>query len=245
MSNLLINIRAALLSSPKQLPNLALWLDAADASTLTLSSTNVTQWNDKSANALNVSQGNSSNQPGYVAGAQNGKGVVYFHSNKVLSRASVSSGLLASASECTLFVVQKYNTPAHNSTTFYFPGVTDGLLNFNWSWSDGNCFSDFANGSGGRKYGAAPGAFNNAYHILTYQRRSDGTMALRMDGTSFVSGSVTGSFGQARTATLSIGAQANSNYLDGYIGEIILYRAALSETDRMRVEKYLSNKWAV
>lgn len=36
------------LFQPNQISNLALWLDAADTTTITLSGTNVTQWKDKS-----------------------------------------------------------------------------------------------------------------------------------------------------------------------------------------------------
>lgn len=237
--------KGSVLLKPTQLANLALWLDAADASTLSLSSADVTQWNDKGPNALHVSQGNGANRPSYVTAGQNGKNVIYFHSNKVLQRASVSSGTLASANECTIFAVQKYNTPAHNSATLYFPGSTDGLLNLNMTWSDGNCYCDFANGVAGRINGAAPAAFNNAYHVLCYQKRSDGVTNLRMDGQVFASGTVSATLGQARTATLSIGAQASTAYLDGYIGELIVYRTALNPAQRWRVEQYLLRKWGI
>lgn len=48
----------------------ALWLDAADASTVTLNNLAVSQWNDKSGNGRNVLQATSANQPLYVK-AQN------------------------------------------------------------------------------------------------------------------------------------------------------------------------------
>jgi hypothetical protein len=48
----------------------ALWLDAADASTVTLNNLTASQWNDKSGNARNVLQATAANQPLYVK-AQN------------------------------------------------------------------------------------------------------------------------------------------------------------------------------
>jgi hypothetical protein len=37
----------------------------------------------------------------------------------------------------------------------------------------------------------------------------------------------------------------NNSYFNGYIGEVILYNAALTETERQQVETYLGNKWGI
>ena len=65
--------------NPTQIPNLALWLDGKDATTFTVSGGNITQWNDKSANANNftASYGNTA----YLNGA-------LFNGNSVLSSAA-------------------------------------------------------------------------------------------------------------------------------------------------------------
>ena len=44
-----------------------LWLDASDASTITLNGSNVTQWNDKSGNGYHASQAVATDQPAYAA----------------------------------------------------------------------------------------------------------------------------------------------------------------------------------
>lgn len=48
---------------PSQLAGLALWLDADDASTITLNTLTVSQWNDKSGNNRNASQTTATSQP--------------------------------------------------------------------------------------------------------------------------------------------------------------------------------------
>lgn len=53
--------------TPTQIPT-ALWLDAADASTITLNNLTVSQWNDKSGNARHVSQATAANQPVWGVG---------------------------------------------------------------------------------------------------------------------------------------------------------------------------------
>ncbi len=69
---------------------LALWLDAADSSTVTLNGSTVSQWNDKSGNARHVSQGTAALQPTYSATGMLGKPALDWgtvSNEKVLTRA--------------------------------------------------------------------------------------------------------------------------------------------------------------
>jgi hypothetical protein len=54
----------------------ALWLDAADASTITESSGAVSQWNDKSGNARHASQATAGNRPALISNAYTGKSAI-------------------------------------------------------------------------------------------------------------------------------------------------------------------------
>jgi hypothetical protein len=65
--------------TPAQLGSaLALWLDADDASTITLNGTDVAEWADKSGNGNHVSNGDAATQPPYLATGWNGKPTVSF-----------------------------------------------------------------------------------------------------------------------------------------------------------------------
>jgi hypothetical protein len=55
-----------------------LWLDAADASTITESGGAVSQWNDKSGNGRNATQATAGNRPTVLADALNGRQGVQF-----------------------------------------------------------------------------------------------------------------------------------------------------------------------
>ena len=56
----------------------ALWLDAADASTITLNGSTVSQWSDKSGNGFHVTQATASLQPTYQATGFNSQPTVFF-----------------------------------------------------------------------------------------------------------------------------------------------------------------------
>ena len=56
----------------------ALWLDAADASTVTTVSGAVSQWNDKSGNGRHASQSTSGARPALQAAQLNNKSVIFF-----------------------------------------------------------------------------------------------------------------------------------------------------------------------
>ena len=62
----------------------ALWLDAADSSTIEDNGGKVSQWDDKSGNNNHLSQSNSSYQPQYNPTQLNGQGGVDFHQSKKL-----------------------------------------------------------------------------------------------------------------------------------------------------------------
>jgi hypothetical protein len=56
----------------------ALWLDASDSATVTTVSGTVSQWNDKSGNGRNATQGTAGNRPTYTTAGQNGLNVITF-----------------------------------------------------------------------------------------------------------------------------------------------------------------------
>ena len=64
--------------SPKSIAGLSLWLDASDASTITLNgATAVSEWRDKSANKFAVSQATANNQPA-LSGTIRGRPCIEF-----------------------------------------------------------------------------------------------------------------------------------------------------------------------
>ena len=65
-----------------------LWLDAADASTITESGGAVSQWDDKSGNGRDVSQATAAARPQYALAGLNGRNVVTFNGSNSIETAS-------------------------------------------------------------------------------------------------------------------------------------------------------------
>lgn len=110
--------------------NTALWLDAADDSTFTLSSDKVTHWRDKSGKANNASQGNSTYQPSKLTG------VVEFSAHYLIipDHSSLQFGTDAFAvySAMLLYVAELGSWEARTFISKGYPGFetynTAGLL---------------------------------------------------------------------------------------------------------------------
>ena len=70
--------------TPANLSGLVVWLDAADASTITLDVSKVSQWSDKSGNGNHAVQSTASSRPSYGAPTINLKNVINFASGKFM-----------------------------------------------------------------------------------------------------------------------------------------------------------------
>jgi len=92
-------------------PTLGLWLDAADASTITLNGSNVSAWADKSGNGNDIVNSTAGIQPTYVT---NG---VEFAATQYLSK-SDQSNMLNSSGTHSCFMISDLVDPATSSSSF-------------------------------------------------------------------------------------------------------------------------------
>ena len=98
----------------------ALWLDAADAATVTTVSGAVSQWNDKSGNNRHAVQATQASQPSATANTINSKTVITFDgSNDFMD---VSTTVLQGQTEPNLFYVFVYYGSGSGGP--YFPAVS-------------------------------------------------------------------------------------------------------------------------
>ena len=221
----------------------SLWLDASDASTITLNGTTISQWNDKSGNSRNVSQANSALQPLYTLGGLNGLNIADFDgADDVLNGLPMSN--FVTNNSYSAFVVGLARTIATNDV--------NGYLNEAFYGDAGGYVAMYLRSSnliGAYNWDGANKVATNAYTpntvVIGYSELSSGSIRIRTNG-----GSETATV-SSNTASLAgaiqIGRNFNSNTfcLDGKIAEVIFTNAALSTTNRQLIEGYLAWKWGL
>ena len=236
---------------PTNLPNLAMWLDASDPSTLTLVSGAVSEWRDKSGNSRHVSQGVAANRPAYSATSFNGRpGLTFDGVNDGL--VNLSAALLRNVSGATIAGVSRRtaNTaiPGTVAAVSTATNITRSNLAYRLPGSVGEGVA-----VGGRRLDAdslqtvGPGAFNSNYAInIGVWDYANATLTLFENGVqtgtrSFQTAGVTPNDGGA----LHIGQDATGTggFLNGEIGDVFIQHAAMSTLNRQRLEGYLAHKY--
>ncbi|WP_428491676.1 hypothetical protein [Rhodopila sp.] len=113
---------------PTSIPNIALWLDAADASTIAQVSGSVNQWNDKSGNGYNAMQPTGAKQMVSGSNTINGLNVLYANAKNMILPAGLYS-YFGPSQPWTMFIV-KQDLIAQGASQFFYLG-SNGLSNIN------------------------------------------------------------------------------------------------------------------
>ena len=204
--------------SPLSIPGCFLWLDAADSSTLTLSGSNVMQWNDKSGMGYHASNVGG----GFPIFNDVSTGVVFSGGQQL--RTSAPSGIRTE----TGFLVTRnrggLGSPIGASSAGYrslqFTGTTIYLIN-----------RDVLVIAQGENLPA------NQRFLVSYDSES----RILYDGTQIVTG-VLANYSTGAGVTW-IGNDSRAFTYTGDIHEIILFSNTLTATQHQAVEGYLARKW--
>ncbi|MCU0273185.1 MAG: fibronectin type III domain-containing protein, partial [Acidimicrobiales bacterium] len=220
--------------TPADLTGVALWLDAADASTTVLNGSTVSQWSDKSGNDRHAVQPTASAQPTRIASGQNGRPVLRFDGNR---------GLLVSAASMTLaqpferFIAATFQTKASSSVVFDSNNTSS--WNYLYNGESGDAGS-WVVGAGVRVIGATADFLPHQF----WARMAGASGLSSVDGAS-PTGPVNVGTHSLQGATIGhIRSMFNVNY--GFVGdihEVLLVSGTLADADRRRVEGYLAHRW--
>jgi hypothetical protein len=238
------------------------WYDASDTGTITVSGSNVTQWNDKSANGLNLVQGTAAKQPLSGTRTQNGKNMIdYDGNNDVLSSNAAASAwkFLTDATGSTVFVAMFCDTSSADRTMFdvsngsvanvasytwaintndtgYLGKGTDNPSGYNWFVSGTNqTFSD--NAAQCWTLVSDPTNGTAANRLKVYKNTTLDSATNTQTGTSSTSNPA---------QPLNVGGYVNFAYsFDGGICEILIYDSILNSTDIATNQSYLAAKWGI
>jgi hypothetical protein len=215
--------------APTQIPGCALWLDAADPSSLTLSGSNVTTWRDKSGNGGNATQNTSGNRPTFT-----GSGVVFNAASSQWLQLNTTY-----ASTHSIFIVAT-PTSATNVYLFgraYASGAPTMIINY-----VGTSLEYYQGGDGSTRstYGSPTSTF-----IAGYVRTYGSSVVGRLNGAQVIStGGPTSE--PSSIAWGDLGRSGiDANYYTGTIYEFMIFNAALTTAQCQQVEGYLAQKWGL
>ena len=216
----------------------ALWLDAADASTITLNGSTVSQWRDKSKNSRHVNQPTASKQPTYTLANQNGLNVISFDGNNRSLFASSSAINLPqpfSRFVAAQFLVKNNQSVLLDSDTTNTQCVFyNGETGTNWVVANGivPAYTSYS-------YGTRDFLNHQHFHIVNGAESYWG-----LDGSSLTGPLSGGPGGQAGIRIGNIRTELAPLYsFNGRVFEIVLVSGIISTSDRQKLEGYLAWKW--
>lgn len=243
----------------------ALWLDAADASTVTTVSGAVSQWNDKSGNARHATQSTSGSRPALTASGLGGLSVVTFDGTDdwLTAGAAADWAFLNGTGGAEVVFLVKPGTSSNPDTAYGLYNTNNGTINNTGSYiiyddrtslpRNNSCV--FITATSNNPVISAPS------NLLTPNQPSMLNVVLDLGNVtagSRVSNYVNGTFFAGNNTSvdpvvtgtpfnaLHIGRFSSSIfYLSGYIAELIISPAILSASNRERAQGYLAHKWGL
>jgi hypothetical protein len=172
--------------NPAQLgADLALWLDADDASTITLNGSTVAQWDDKSGNGKHMVQATASAQPTYTTTlSAHGRNVVGGDGTKFMDAANAFTG-----ADSSMIVAGRINSIANFAGIFgsFNYGNLSLVYNTNLNYSGVNAAS-------GRLPGASNvlGAGNSGIEYLQHEKDASPSVTYIKNGGTISTGGAAG-----------------------------------------------------
>jgi len=231
--------------APTQISNCALWLDAADPSTLTLSGSTVTAWQDKSGNnrVINSTSGYS---PTYGATALNGYPGIQFSSS---GNGNHMKGTFFNSTQMTYCLAYSNPSTAGFGMLLAFEGGTFyGNLNTPYDFTTSDTFLWL--GQPPPSNWPTTGRYPTDARITgprIYSIHVNGTSSTMWRNGTAMTMAGSGFAGSGTDTTIGIGMPtppANDKW-NGTVSEIIIFNYLLPNTQRQQVELYLSKKWNI
>jgi len=223
----------------------ALWLDAADSSTITQSSNLITQWNDKSGNARNATATGGA-RPAYTANALNSKAVVTFDGSDYLQLTHQWANTAFS-----LFVVaSRTYTVAYPGLLAEQNGTASGYLSLGFNIATGPGNSQIAI----HRIGLATAASdlvsgNNTPRIIGYTSNgiSSGNVIVTpyMDATAGGANLTLSSLSTNTSSIIGAAKTGTADFFTGYLAEMVLLSSNVATNVRQQIEGYLAHKWGL
>ena len=222
----------------------ALWLDAADASTIVLNGSTVSQWNDKSGNGRNVTQATASAQPTYNATGLNSKPTLTADTTR---RLSVATTGFSGGSSLWVIAVASMDAAAQNFARLV--SITSPTADdYNSSTTTAAILRTGTSNSVGAFRGSQMSnlAVSLSTPIIIDSVYDGSNHTAYINGVAGTPVASTGNFTNVPIITL-FGYLANLtvSQWSGNCSEVIVGDSTLSTGNRQKLEGYLAWKWGL
>ena len=231
------------------LVELEIWYDGADQASIVPTNIadedNINQWNDKSGLAHNLNFNGGNNKPTYESSdLQNGYGYVQFADGDLMSINPLAS--LSGATAFTVFVIARSTDLTTNATQILTSTEnaelsiqidTNGTARFKVGASSATTASSTVQVNEWNIYTLVYNATNNIVG-----RVNDGKLPSQ---TVVTAGAVAGPATMGASTYFYVGGDQLGGTFIGDIGEVIIFKKALSSIEYTNVENYLATKWGV
>jgi hypothetical protein len=225
---------------PTTIASCRLWFDAADASSVTLSGSNVTAWRNKSvnggsvtptANAFQYVQTFNGSYPAISGVSTGGNGTI----------GSIASVTLSNPS--TVFAVFQ-NTGLNSGTTslpylFNITSTTNRAYAYAYNQTTTPGLMRVSAGVGSAD--SATNVNTTTSQVFSMEIGASSTLTYQ-NGTLITTSAITGG---SLTGTITIGGNNSLNAWTGFFCEFIIFNNALITAERQQIEGYLAWKWGL
>jgi carbohydrate esterase-like sialic acid-specific acetylesterase len=226
--------------SPETISGKALWLDAADTSSISIVNSNANQWLDKSGNNRHVTASSSTKRPAVTVDPMNLSQILKFSGSNSLQCSQFWAGL----GDCSIFIVMRgagrtnvsrliSESSTASTTPLYSIGTSSNNLRISWR-ADDNVLSQSASGAplldGGVK---VISVLDTTTQTSSYVRGTEST------GYTYTRGAST-------PTTFSVGSlfqATDSSFFAGDLSEIMILDRVVGAQERLDIEQYLLDKW--
>jgi len=235
--------------NPTRLSGLLLWLDASDASTVTLD-TGVSEWRDKSGTGKKMTQDTGGNQPDYLTDGIGGKPALGFTgSSSHFMRGAFSHSLTG----ITSLVVARTESNVATSARIFSLNVSGASgdfggtghlvpsMRFVTSQAVGCQHDGGTRVSRDITYGTPFIQCSHHDGTTLSNRVNNGTAATH----TFGSPPWSGNFAHMMLSTQTPPGFSAGGFLTGRIAEIIVYSRDLTADERSKVHQYLGKKYGI
>jgi len=211
---------------------LAVWLDASDSSSYTLSGSNLATWNDKSGNG---NHGTASGTIPYSATGVNGRPAFSLNGARIIGN-YVNTGTTA-----TMFIVATGNySSAQSLRLLSITNATSDDMNN----SDSATFVRYQNQNVILLQRAgALFAFSGYTYGTPFMLAGQFTGTTGFSSFNGSTGSATSSTGNFNTTGYYVGGKSGG--WGGFIAEVLIFTTSISTNDRQLIEGYLAWKWGL